>query len=59
MRVELVLGCFYSPISGSPLEPIILSKNYTYFGIASTKNGKNQEIFADILSLLRVFVDYI
>jgi hypothetical protein len=40
MREELVLSCFYNPISGSPKNPIILI-NYVYFGIASTEKREN------------------
>jgi len=39
MRAELVLSCFYSPIGVSP-ENLIIFRNYTYSGIASTKNSK-------------------
>jgi hypothetical protein len=42
MRAELVLSCFYSPIGVSP-ENLIIFRNYTYSGIASTRKLKNLE----------------
>jgi len=57
MRAKLVLGCVYSPISGSPVKPIIF-RNYTCFGIPSAKKWEKQKFFAEKLPLLGVFVDY-
>jgi hypothetical protein len=63
MSAELVLSCFYNPIGVSPRK-LIIFRNYTYSGIASTKKVKKiwrkfKNFFAEILSLLDVFVDYI
>jgi hypothetical protein len=47
MRAELVLSCFYNPISGSRNNPIILRK-YRCFGIASTKKTEKIQKFLPI-----------